>query len=102
MTIPIERRLVSAQLRLLLQRYLAEGLEGEDLDAFDALLVQLADGDVWQSAEALNDLVLKLRQRDPAQGAILDFFFDGHLDLVAVRDGTFAWGASTGFKEAYD
>jgi len=45
MTIPLERRLASAQLRPLLGEYLDQGLDGAELALFDRLLVQL-DGEL--------------------------------------------------------
>jgi hypothetical protein len=98
----LERRLLSAQLKPLLLCFLFESLEGEDPEAFDALLVQLANGDVWPSGAALNDLVLKVEQEEPFQFALLEVYRNGSLDLVAVRNGTLAWFASESLEETFN
>ncbi len=95
----IERRLLSAQLRPLLLRYLDEGIEGEDLEAFDRLLLQLADGDVWASGAALNHLLLGLARQSPPQEIMLQLFADGRVDLVGIKDGQFGWTTSMSFGE---
>ena len=92
MTIPIERRLASAQLRPLLGEYLAEGIDGEDLALFDRLLVQLAGGtDAFLSGDALNTLLLKLEEGDPVQEAIVSLYAKGQLDVIGIRKGEFVW-----------
>ena len=93
MTISIERRLASAQLRPLLMKYLAEGIDaGEDLSRFDRLLVQLAGGvDAYASADALSTLLLKLEAKNPVQAAIISLYAQGQLDVIGIRKGEFVW-----------
>ena len=98
-SIPLERRLASAQLRPLLGDYLAEGIDGEELALFDALLVQLADGDVWHSAHALSTLLLKLDGDNPVQKALLELYAQKELDVVGVREGEFVWVPTLSNKE---
>ena len=99
-SIPIERRLASAQLRPLLGEYLSEGIEGEDLALFDRLLVQLAGGvDAYISGAALNSLLLKLEEGDPVQEAILSLYAQKTLDVVGVREGEFVWVPTIGNQE---
>ena len=101
MNIPLERRLLSAQLRPLLGEYLSEGLDGEDLALFDRLLVQLAGGtDAFISADALNTLLQKLEAENPVQIALLELYAQKALDLVGVRDGEFIWVPTIGNQEA--
>ena len=100
MTIPLERRLASAQLRPLLGEYLSEGIDGEDLALFDRLLVQLADGvDAHISADALNTLLLKLEEGNPVQIALLELYAQKALDLVGIRNGQFVWVPTIGNQE---
>ena len=100
MTIPIERRLASAQLRPLLGEYLSEGIEGEDLALFDRLLVQLAGGvDAYISAAALNTLLLKLEEGNPVQIALLELYAQKALDVVGVHEGEFVWVPTLSNKE---
>ena len=100
MTIPIERRLASAQLRPLLGEYLNQGLDGEDLALFDRLLVQLAGGvDAFISADALNTLLLKLEEGDPVQKALLELYAQKALDVVGVREGEFVWVPTVGHQD---
>ena len=100
MTIPLERRLASAQLRPLLGEYLSEGIDGEDLALFDRLLVQLAGGvDAYISAAALNSLLLKLEEGDPVQEAILSLYAQKTLDVVDIRKGEFVWVSTIGNQE---
>ena len=97
MTIPIERRLASAQLRPLLGEYLDQGLDGAELALFDRLLVQLAGGvDVTVSAGALNSLLLKLEEGNPVQIALLELYAQKALDVVGVREGEFVWVPTIG------
>ena len=100
MTIPIERRLASSQLRPLLGAYLSEGIEGEDLALFDRLLVQLAGGtDAYISGAALNSLLLKLEDGDPVQIALLELYAQKALDVVGVHEGEFVWVPTIGNQE---
>ena len=100
MTISIERRLASAQLRPLLGEYLAEGIDGEDLALFDRLLVQLAGGvDAYISAAALNTLLLKLEEGNPVQIALLELYAQKALDVVGVHEGEFVWVPTIGNQE---
>ena len=100
MTIPIERRLASAQLRPLLGGFLAEGIDGEDLALFDRLLVQLAGGvDAYISAAALNTLLLKLEEGNPVQIALLELYAQKALDVVGVHEGEFVWVPTIGNQE---
>jgi hypothetical protein len=94
MSIPLERRLVSARLRPLLRTYITNGrsgLEGDDLETAKALIVQIADGDQKLAAQAMRDLEQKVIDCDPAQIACLQLYFQGGLDLVGVREGAFCW-----------
>ena len=101
MSIPIERRLASAQLRPLLMEYLSEGIDGEDLALFDRLLVQLAGGvDATISADALNTLLLKLEEGNPVQIALLELYAQKALDVIGIRDGEFVWLPTLSNKEA--
>ena len=90
-TISLERRLASAQLRPLLFHYIHKGLEGDDLALFDHLMVQLADGDCWRSADALNTLVLKLNSGNVVQEALLHLYANSQLDVIGIREGEFMW-----------
>ena len=101
MTISIERRLASAQLRPLLMKYLAEGLDaGEDLSRFDRLLVQLAGGvDAYASADALNTLLLKLEEGNQVQEAIVSLYAKGQLDVIGIRKGEFVWVPTVSHQE---
>lgn len=100
MTISIERRLASAQLRPLLGEYLDQGLDGAELALFDRLLVQLAGGvDATVSADALNTLLLKLDEQNPVQIALLELYSQGQLDVVGVREGEFVWVPTIGNQE---
>lgn len=103
MSISLERRLVSARLRPLLQNYLREGLGGTnsaDLATLRELIIQVADGDQELAAQAMGDLERRVMKDDPAQIDLLEFYFEGTLDLACVVEGgKFAWTASTRFKE---
>jgi hypothetical protein len=100
-SIPIERRLASAQLRPLLEEYLDQGLDGAELALFDRLLVQLAGGvDATISADALNSLLLKLEEGNPVQIALLELYAQMALDVVGVREGEFVWVPTIGNQEA--
>ena len=104
MSIPIERRLASAQLRPLLGEYLDQGLDGAELALFDRLLVQLAGGvDATVSADALNSLLLKLEEGDPVQIALLELYIQKKaLDLIGIREGEFVWVPTTGLSNQED
>ena len=98
--IPLERRLASAQLRPLLGEYLDQGLDGAELALFDRLLVQLAGGDHFASADALNHLVLGLARQNPPQENIVRLYAEGRVDLVGIRNGQFGWTLSVSAQEA--
>jgi hypothetical protein len=93
-TIPIERRLVSAQLRPLLMEYLEQGIDGEELALFDRLLVHLANGDPYVSSDALNHLLLGLARQSPPQEIMVRLYAEGRADLVGVKNGQFGWAPS--------
>jgi hypothetical protein len=79
--------------------YLDQGIDGEELALFDRLLVQLANGDPYVSADALNHLVLGLARQSPPQEIMVQYYFEGRVDLVGIRNGQFGWTTSMSAQE---
>ena len=84
MTIPLERRLISAELRLLVPRAARYETSQAENDRIDALLEVLADGETQLAAAAFMSFGCKLATEEPVAVALKDLWYEGQLDLVGI------------------
>ena len=62
--------------------------------------MQLAGGDPYAAAAALNHLVLGLARQSPPQEIMVQNYSEGRVDLVGIKNGQFGWAPSmSGLEE---
>ena len=83
-SIPLERRLISAELRLLVPRAARNETSQAENYRIDALLEVLAEGETQLAAEAFMSFGCKLATEEPVAVAIKDLWYKGQLDLVGI------------------